>query len=94
MSRYPKHQERLLEEAEADALAAASILVELTPLVHCAAARADAVHPASTLERADGSVRARLGAAAGQRALRGGLLGLRRWRGGAQRRRRQWRQQT
>jgi hypothetical protein len=42
MSRYPKGQELLLEEAETDALVAAAILVELTPLAHCAAARADA----------------------------------------------------
>lgn len=42
MGRYPKRQERLLEEAETDALAAAAILVDLTPLVHCAAARVDA----------------------------------------------------
>ncbi|NTU82975.1 MAG: hypothetical protein HGA45_27015 [Chloroflexales bacterium] len=41
MSRYPKRHEHLLEEAETDALAAAAILADLTPLVHCATSRAD-----------------------------------------------------
>lgn len=41
MSRYPKKHERLLEEAETDALAAAAILADLTPLLRCAAAWAD-----------------------------------------------------
>lgn len=41
MSRYPKRQERLLEEAEADALTAAAILAELNPLLACAVSRAD-----------------------------------------------------
>lgn len=41
MSRYPKRQERLLEEAETDALAAAAILADLSPLLTCATARAD-----------------------------------------------------
>lgn len=41
MSRYPIRYARLIEEAETDALTAAAILVDLSPLVRGAAARAD-----------------------------------------------------